>query len=648
MVGCSGYPFACIRRFVCLAAGVLAVAAGSSAAGATEPSGTPVPGRLRCYADGVEVSVIEPMYRTWTAGSVRQAAPRNGCHWEPLGLAAADALPPATDDQLARPAAEALASQAIAAPTPPARASEPAPASVVGPPAAAPDEMPMPDLVLAMPAATVGAGSAPAAAAAQVPEQADAGTVPDRRPTPGATAADRALRADRTTAGPVVQPAPVPGVEISALPAPARSQASAAAQTGPSSARAPASGTSTAPAAVALMAFDPSANARPLPAQEQPHEVRSGPAGAPSLPVAQAPGEFGSEPVSAAATAAPASVPEEAADPPPARFPDLDLALRRHLTRSTEPAPSTGGPIATADRHDEAAESEAADVVEGRSTGTAERAGAWQARPEDWPTPSLATGMQLAMLPPTAVVAPAEAVDVGIAMIQPTMAAASSDPRDARSAEDYWELPPDPPAVQAEEPAAPAPAPTSGLVAGAISIDDRVAAVVVDGSNTESDDGAQDRSAVPQPVVDEAAAVPDAAPEPATARSGSSPVGTLDAVAGPERAPAADGSAAQAGGDEPDRAGASPSVFPDEAPVAGIWVQLSSIRRADAVAEEWSRLRDEAAGILDGYDPTVVAVDLADRGTFHRIRVGPFPSDAGAAVCRALKDAGLDCMIFRD
>ncbi len=90
---------------------------------------------------------------------------------------------------------------------------------------------------------------------------------------------------------------------------------------------------------------------------------------------------------------------------------------------------------------------------------------------------------------------------------------------------------------------------------------------------------------------------------------------------------------------------------PDRAPAAssggaGFYVQLAS-HRSDAEARStYAAMQRRYAQVLGQYQPVIQPANLGERGTYHRLRVGPFASRNDAiTVCNALKDAGGTCIV---
>ncbi|OCC05562.1 hypothetical protein BA190_07285 [Labrys sp. WJW] len=100
-------------------------------------------------------------------------------------------------------------------------------------------------------------------------------------------------------------------------------------------------------------------------------------------------------------------------------------------------------------------------------------------------------------------------------------------------------------------------------------------------------------------------------------------------------------------------AGVAPAAAsaPIAAPVAsGSYVVQVSSQRSPADAQNaFQSLQRRFAGVLGGMKPSIRKVDLPDRGTYYRVRVGGWSSPAEAtAFCGKLKAAGGDCVIARN
>lgn len=75
-------------------------------------------------------------------------------------------------------------------------------------------------------------------------------------------------------------------------------------------------------------------------------------------------------------------------------------------------------------------------------------------------------------------------------------------------------------------------------------------------------------------------------------------------------------------------------------------VQLGSWQAREAAEKGWRDLSTRHRDLLGGLDHRVVAADLAGRGTFHRLRVGPLKDVASAKeLCAALANRRVSCMV---
>lgn len=79
----------------------------------------------------------------------------------------------------------------------------------------------------------------------------------------------------------------------------------------------------------------------------------------------------------------------------------------------------------------------------------------------------------------------------------------------------------------------------------------------------------------------------------------------------------------------------------------GFLVQLGAVRSADAADKEWSRIQHANASALAGLKPDIVQVDIADKGTFWRIRAGSLSEQGARALCQELASRNQGCIIVR-
>jgi len=77
-------------------------------------------------------------------------------------------------------------------------------------------------------------------------------------------------------------------------------------------------------------------------------------------------------------------------------------------------------------------------------------------------------------------------------------------------------------------------------------------------------------------------------------------------------------------------------------------VQIASFRsEADAEAA-WVAFRTRFSDIASGLAPDVASVEIPNRGTYHRLRIAAFATQAdGVAFCEMLQARGQDCLVRR-
>ncbi len=94
---------------------------------------------------------------------------------------------------------------------------------------------------------------------------------------------------------------------------------------------------------------------------------------------------------------------------------------------------------------------------------------------------------------------------------------------------------------------------------------------------------------------------------------------------------------------------ATPATPATEAQVkAGARIQIASLPTEDGAWAGWKEISAKHKDQLTGLTPVVEPADLGTKGTFYRVRVGPFETMAAAtARCDAMKQAGLDCLVVK-
>ena len=79
--------------------------------------------------------------------------------------------------------------------------------------------------------------------------------------------------------------------------------------------------------------------------------------------------------------------------------------------------------------------------------------------------------------------------------------------------------------------------------------------------------------------------------------------------------------------------------------VVGAILQLGAWRSQAAAAEGWEHAKRRAGDLLNGLNPRIVMVDLSGKGRYYRLRTTLPKSMNPTALCQALKDEGLECIV---
>ncbi len=75
-------------------------------------------------------------------------------------------------------------------------------------------------------------------------------------------------------------------------------------------------------------------------------------------------------------------------------------------------------------------------------------------------------------------------------------------------------------------------------------------------------------------------------------------------------------------------------------------VQVGAFRSQGEADGQWAKMQGKLGAFLDGKGKDVEVADLGAKGTFYRLRVGPFASaDDAKTYCAGLKERGTDCLI---
>ncbi len=70
----------------------------------------------------------------------------------------------------------------------------------------------------------------------------------------------------------------------------------------------------------------------------------------------------------------------------------------------------------------------------------------------------------------------------------------------------------------------------------------------------------------------------------------------------------------------------------------GYYIQLSSVRDKSRASAEWASLRKKYSPLFNTSDFRVQTIDLAAKGTFHRLQAGPFTKEKAYSVCKSVKN----------
>lgn len=103
----------------------------------------------------------------------------------------------------------------------------------------------------------------------------------------------------------------------------------------------------------------------------------------------------------------------------------------------------------------------------------------------------------------------------------------------------------------------------------------------------------------------------------------------------------------------------SPSLAPTQSPNVAVptptaagalsgthLVQVGAFRSEDEANGVWGRMETKLGGYLATKSKDIEVADLGDKGTFYRLRIGPFSSsDAAKTYCVGLKERGQDCLV---
>lgn len=115
---------------------------------------------------------------------------------------------------------------------------------------------------------------------------------------------------------------------------------------------------------------------------------------------------------------------------------------------------------------------------------------------------------------------------------------------------------------------------------------------------------------------------------------------------------ASDDSAADGGEPEPrDTATGSGSSSTKTASLASgdVAIQLAALQSESAARRAWGQLQGKHAGLLSDQRLSLQRVSIEGKGTFWRVRTGPFPNRATAEdMCAQLEARGQDCLVVKE
>jgi len=96
-------------------------------------------------------------------------------------------------------------------------------------------------------------------------------------------------------------------------------------------------------------------------------------------------------------------------------------------------------------------------------------------------------------------------------------------------------------------------------------------------------------------------------------------------------------------------AAAPPASEPETSSVTNEYVlQIGSYKTRDEANESWNAFREKHADAIEGLSIDIKGADLGDKGTWYRLRLGPFTDKKTAsAACEKIKSAGGNCFLSR-
>jgi cell division septation protein DedD len=97
------------------------------------------------------------------------------------------------------------------------------------------------------------------------------------------------------------------------------------------------------------------------------------------------------------------------------------------------------------------------------------------------------------------------------------------------------------------------------------------------------------------------------------------------------------------------RAPGPAAATPARSATGGFVVQVTSQRSEQEARAAYGSLQKRFPQVLGSYQASIQTATVGDRGTYYRVRVGPFSSSTDAStVCNNLRAAGGDCVVSRN
>lgn len=83
-------------------------------------------------------------------------------------------------------------------------------------------------------------------------------------------------------------------------------------------------------------------------------------------------------------------------------------------------------------------------------------------------------------------------------------------------------------------------------------------------------------------------------------------------------------------------------------PAGSYLIQIASYRDRPMAEEAWNKLIAKHSDLVSSLSPNYQSANVSGRGTYYRLRIGPFTSkDEASAVCSALKARQQDCLVVK-